>query len=106
MANTPGACPPGQAQSFDADVPDCVQACSAIYQAYVAAIAGRTRVVVRFNERWSEYSKPDADKLLTLYQTLYAQCPYAKAAGLPDLNPNLKVARGRPAKGVFRWSPW
>jgi hypothetical protein len=103
MANTPGACPPGQV--FDASTSDCVAACNALFQAYVAAVAGKTRVVVRFNERWTEYSKPDVPALLTLYQTLYAQCPAAKAAGLPDLNPNLKVQRGRPARGHFRWSP-
>lgn len=102
MPNTPGACPPG-AVSINADVPDCVAQCSAIYQAYVTAIAGKSRVVVRFNDRWSEYARPDAPALLTLYQTLYAQCPGAKQAGLPDLNPNLKVQRGRPARGYTTW---
>lgn len=101
MANTPGACPPGQA--FNADIPDCVAQVSAIYQAYIAAVAGKSRVVVRFNDRWTEYAKPDIPALLTLYQTLYAQCPGAQAAGLPDLNPNMKVERGRPARGFFRW---
>ncbi|WP_216073873.1 hypothetical protein, partial [Acinetobacter baumannii] len=75
MANTPGACPPGQAQSFNADLPDCVAQVSAIYQAYVAVVAGKSRVVVRFNDRWTEYARPDAPALLMLYQTLYAQCP-------------------------------
>ena len=103
MANTPRACPPGQAQSFNADLPDCVAQVSAIYQAYVAVVAGKSRVVVRFNDRWTEYARPDAPALLMLYQTLYAQCPGAQAAGLPDLNPNLRVQRGRPARGHIRW---
>lgn len=98
---TPGACPPGQYDVQGAS--DCVTQLWALFNAYTAAVSGRTRVVVRFNDRWTEYSKPDAPALLTLYQTLFAQCPFAKSAGLPDLNPNLKVQRGRPAEGFFRW---
>lgn len=100
MVNTPGACPPGQ---FDASTTDCVTNLWALFQAYTAAVSGKARVVVRFNDRWSEYARPDAAALLTLYQTLYLQCPDAATAGLPNLNPNLKVQRGRPAKGFFRW---
>ncbi len=102
MANTPGACPPGSTQ-FDANTTDCVANLWALFQAYTATVTGKTRVVVRFNDRWSEYARPDAAALLTLYMTLRAQCPGAQAAGLPDLNPNLKVQRGRPATGYFRW---
>jgi hypothetical protein len=100
MVTTPGACPPGQ---FDACTVDCVTNLWALFQAYTAAVSGKTRVVVRFNDRWTEYGRPDAAALLQLYQSLYAQCPDAKAAGLPDLNPNLRVQRGRPATGFFRW---
>jgi hypothetical protein len=100
MAVTPGACPPGQ---FNADTMDCVSNLWALFNAYTATVSGKQRVVVRFNDRWSEYARPDAAALLSLYQTLYAQCPGAKQAGLPDLNPNLKVQRGRPARGFFTW---
>lgn len=103
MALTPGACPPGQ-QTFDTStVTDCVSTLSMIYQAYVACVAGKTRVVVRFNDRWSEYAKPDAASLLTLYMTLYQQCPNAAQSGLPNLNPGLKAQRGRPARGFYAW---
>lgn len=84
----------------------CVAKLSTLYEAYVAAVSGRTRVVVRFNDRWSEYARPDAEKLLQLYQTLYAQCPDAKAAGLPDLNPNMRVQRGPPARSMHSWRRW
>lgn len=98
---TPGACPPGR---YDVSgVNDCVAKCSMLYEAYIATVTGKNRTVVRFNDRWSEYAKPDAPALLTLYMTLYAQCPDAKRAGLPDLNPANKVQRGAPAKGFFRW---
>jgi hypothetical protein len=99
MVQTPGACPPG---SFDASTFDCVDNLRALFNAYMAAVAGKTRVVVRFNDRWSEYARPDAPALLMLYQTLYAQCPAAQHC-LPDLNPNLRVQRGRPATGIFTW---
>jgi hypothetical protein len=98
---TPGACPPGRYDVSAAT--DCVAKLSKLYEAYISCVTGTTRVVVRFNDRWSEYAKPDAPALLALYQTLYAQCPGAKAAGLPDLNPNLRVQRGAPAQGLFRW---
>ena len=101
MADTPGACPPGRYDVSAAT--DCVAKVAMLYEAYIAAVSGKTRVVVRFNERWSEYARPDAPALLALYQTLYAQCPDAQAAGLPDLNPNLKVQRGRPARGFSVW---
>lgn len=100
MVQTPGACPPG---GYDASTNDCVGNLRALLAAYQAAVSGRTRVVVRFNDRWSEYARPDVQALLTLYQTMYAQCPNARAAGLPDLNPNLKVRRGGPARGFFTW---
>lgn len=101
MANTPGACPPGQ---FDVQgATDCVSMLSTLYQAYIAAVAGKSRVVVRFNDRWSEYSKPDAPALLQLYTTLYAQCPAASMSGLPNLNPGLSAKRGRPSRGFFAW---
>lgn len=99
MANA--TCPPGRYDVSGAN--DCVAKCSMLYEAYVACVSGKTRVVVRFNDRWSEYAKPDADALLSLYQTLYTQCPGAQAAGLPNLNPNMKVQRGRPARGFFAW---
>jgi hypothetical protein len=98
---TPGACPPGRYDVSAAT--DCATKLSMLYEAYVQAVSGKSRVVVRFNERWTEYARPDAAALLTLYQTLYAQCPGAQACGLPDLNPNLKVQRGRPARGFFSW---
>lgn len=101
MANTPGACPPGR---YDVSgTVDCVARLGMLFEAYVSALTGKTRVVVRFNDRWSEYSRPDADKLLVLYMTMYQQCPAAKCAGLPDLNPANKVQRGSPARGMFRW---
>lgn len=100
---TPGACPPGQT-SFDVGAQlDCVAQVAMLYQAYIAAVTGKVRVIVRFNERWSEYARPNAPALLALYQTLYAQCPGAAQAGLPNLNPNLKVERGRPARGFYTW---
>jgi hypothetical protein len=101
MANTPGACPPGQ---FDVQgAPDCISTLQTLYAAYISAVSGKARTVVRFNDRWSEYSKPDAPGLLTLYMTLYAQCPGAQQAGLPNLNPGLAAKRGRPGRGFFAW---
>lgn len=102
MAMTPGACPPGQ-QTFDASGTDCLATLSTIYQAYIAAVAGKSRVVVRFNDRWSEYAKPDAGALLALYTTLYQQCPAAATSGLPNLNPGLTAKRGPPGRGYFAW---
>lgn len=101
MANTPGACPPGQ---FDVQgATDCVSMLQTLYAAYISAITGKTRTVVRFNDRWSEYSKADAPTLLATYTTLYAQCPGAQTSGLPNLNPGLSAKRGRPGRGFFAW---
>lgn len=77
----------------------CAEAASAIYQAYLVAISGNQRISVRFNERWTEYNKANADHLLQQYNTLYNQCPQAKLAGLPNLNPGLKARRGPPLRG-------
>lgn len=100
MAMTPGACPPGQ---FDTTGQDCVTTVTMIYNAYLTALTGKQRTVVRFNDRWTEYAKVDAPQLLTLYITLFAQCPGAQAAGLPNLNPGLAAKRGRPGRGFFAW---
>jgi hypothetical protein len=101
MAITPGACPPGR---YDVSgTTDCVAKLSMLYEAYITAVSGKSRVVVRFNDRWSEYAHPDAPALLTLYMTLYAQCPGAQQAGLPNLNPGLAAKRGRPGRGYFAW---
>lgn len=100
MAIPQSACPPG---SFDTTGQDCVGTLSTIYNAYLTALTGKQRTVVRFNDRWTEYTKVDAASLLTLYTTLFSQCPGAAAAGLPNLNPGLSAKRGRPGRGFFTW---
>lgn len=101
MATSP-ACPPG-AQRFDVRTSSCVDALADLFNAYMAIVAGANHIEVRYNERWVTYGKGNADALVTLYRTLYAQCPSAKAAGLPDLNPALKARRGPPVRGLSVW---
>ncbi len=104
MSNTQGACPPASNSTtiFDVrNVTSCVGMLQQLFQAYMAAVTGQRRIIVRFNERWSEYQKVNVGELLVTYQTLYAQCPGAAAAGLPNLNPNNKVRRGPPSRGGF-----
>lgn len=64
---------------------DCAATLRELLQAYANAVAGNRRVMVRFNERWTEYAKPNAPALLALYNTIYQQCPHASRAGLPDM---------------------
>ena len=105
MANVPGLCPPTTQTKFDvSSAVGCVAMLQQLFQAYVAVSTGTQRVVVRFGERWTEYNRPDAAKLLTLYQSIYVNCPAAAAAGMPDLNPNLRVKRGSPARNLVRRS--
>lgn len=77
----------------------CVMALQSLLNAYYTCLVGNQRVQVRFQERWTEYQKVDADKLREAYNTLYRQCPGAQAAGLPDLNPGLSARRGPPTRG-------
>lgn len=93
------ACPPKPAQTqFDMrNANDCVTMLRMLWQAYTACITGNQRILVRFNERWSEYQKANANEIREHYMLVYAQCPYAKDAGLPDLNPGAAVRRGAPS---------
>jgi hypothetical protein len=100
MANVPGLCPPTKQTSFDVNsATSCVAMCQQLFQAYVNQMSGTQRIVVRFGERWTEYNRANGADLLVLYMTLYTQCPAAAAAGLPNLNPNMSVKRGAPARG-------
>lgn len=85
------------------DSMSCIEQLRALYAAYLAAVTGQVRVITRFNDRWSEYARPEPKLIQELYMTLYVQCPAASAAGLPNLNPNSKVQRGAPARGVQSW---
>lgn len=75
--------------------------CQQLLQAYYTTISGNKPTTVRFNERWVEYSKANANDLRDNYMSLYAQCPAAKQAGLPNLNPANMVRRGAPARAGF-----
>lgn len=77
----------------------CVEALSELARAYYSILSGQSKVMVRFQERWVEYQKANAQQLLDAYNTLYRQCPGAQAAGLPDLNPGLVARRGPPMRG-------
>ena len=81
-------CPPQLAPTrFDLrSTADCAATLQELLQAYANAVAGSRRSLVRFNERWTEYAKPNAAELRQLYITLYSQCPAAARAGLPDLS--------------------
>jgi hypothetical protein len=105
MALTPGGCPPATEQTtFDVrDADSCIAMLQALLRAYITVVTGQRRVIVRFNDRWTEYQKSDASSLLAAYQTFYAQCPTAAAEGLPDLNPQKKVRRGPPGRGFHSW---
>jgi hypothetical protein len=94
-------CPPTAQTQFDVRNPaSCVQLCSLLLQAYYNVIAGQGRVTVRFQERWTEYQKGNVKELREQYMVLYTQCPAAKAAGLPNINPMNAVRRGAPARGL------
>lgn len=79
----------------------CVGMCEQLLQAYYNVISGNQRQLVRFNERWTEYGKANATELRDNYMLLYTQCPAAKQAGLPNLNPANMVRRGAPARAGF-----
>jgi hypothetical protein len=78
----------------------CVEALQSMAQAYYTILTGNQRVMVRFQERWTEYQKGNVKELVNAYTTLYNQCPGAAAAGLPNLNPGLASRRGAPARGL------
>lgn len=95
-------CPPTTQTQFDLrNTADCAATLQELLQAYANALAGNRRILVRFNERWTEYAKPNAAALLVLYNTIYRQCPAAATAGLPDLAPGKQVRRGPPSRGMF-----
>lgn len=99
VANT--NCVPTQQASFDLQsAASCYDTLQGILQAYTNLLAGNTRVVLRFGERWSEYQRGNADGLKQLYMTLYTQCPAAAQAGLPNLAAGSRVRRGPPAQGI------
>ena len=103
MARDPN-CPPVQAPqtAFDFRSPaTCAEMLQGLLKAYYGAISGTQRVTVRYKERWSEYSKANAELLRQEYCSLYRQCPYAVTAGLPDLSAQSRVLRGRPARPAF-----
>lgn len=102
MPRPSALCPPSQQTSFDMrNVADCRQMLGELYQAYVNLLSGHSRIVVRFNERWSEYQKSNTTELLTLYTTMYSQCPAAATSGLPNLNPGNRSKRGSPARSFL-----
>lgn len=104
MAMTQGACPPasGSTTVFDVrNAASCTEMLTQLFQAYMQAVTGQRRIIVRFHDRWSEYQKVNVSELLTVYQTLYTQCPAASTSGLPNLNPANKVRRGPPSRGFF-----
>ena len=97
------SCPPQSASQTVIDVrspTSCIDTLNQVLNAYYSVISGSQRVTVRFNERWAEYQKGNAEELRQLYMQLYAQCPNAAASGLPNLNPNLRARRGPPARGL------
>lgn len=75
--------------------------CRQLLQAYYNCIGGNQRIVVRYNERWVEYNKANAEQLRDNYTLLYTQCPAAKQAGLPNINPANIVRRGPAARAGF-----
>ena len=80
----------------------CLEQCKALYEAYMMVITGNKRVMVSYGEYSLQYSQANADSLLQAYNTHHAQCPEAKAAGLPDLDPGRRVRRGPPLHGTMR----
>lgn len=109
MSTCPPAAPPA---NYDVrNTANCVVMCQTLLAAYYQVISGNQTTVVRYNERWVEYNKANADSLRDNYMLLYNQCPSAKAAGLPDINPANKVRRGAPARAGFPFprmegGPW
>jgi hypothetical protein len=102
MALVNGLCPPTTETRFDINSEtSCVGMLTKLFQAYVNSATSTQRVVVRFGDRWTEYNRGSQDKLLNLYMVLWNQCPAGALAGLPDLNPNKAVRRGRPARNVY-----
>lgn len=69
----------------------------ALQNAYLALVAGNTRVRVRHNERWIEYDPGKSKALMDLINMIWSQCP--DTDGLLNLNPSLRVKRGGPAYG-------
>jgi hypothetical protein len=104
MSATPGLCPPTTQTSFDVrSAPSCAAMLQMLLQSYVNAMVGGRRVEVWLGDRKTYYQHTNLGDLLKLYQTLYAQCPQAALAGLPNLNPNLSVRRGPPGRSLNSW---
>lgn len=94
--------PPPQQTEYDLrNAADCKTFLQGLFQAYTALVTGQRRIIVRFQDRWTEYQKSNAAELQDLYRTVYATCP--DKSGLPDLNPNARMKRGAPARGFFHW---
>jgi hypothetical protein len=95
-------CPPVPVSPTQYDLrqtTNCIDILRSLMSAYYAALTGNQRVIVRFAERWTEYQRVNVEELRMQYQILYNQCPAAKSAGLPNLNPALQARRGAPTRG-------
>lgn len=72
----------------------CRQFIVDLTNAYTALCAGNTRVKVRFNDRWTEYSTGHQQALLQLLESAWSQC--GDTTGLLDVRPSSRTKRGRP----------
>lgn len=78
------------------NVDNCRDVVLALQKAYASLVAGNTRLKVRFNDRWTEYTPGKAKELLDLINTMRANCP--DAADTLQMSRAYRAKRGRPAR--------
>lgn len=92
------------AEKYDLDHNnECVSTLKGLLQAYTDVVTGNQTVEVRFNDRWTTYTKANVAALSELYRLLYTGCRGAEQAGLPSLNPGERSRRGAPTRGYWNF---
>lgn len=79
-----------------ADLENCREVVIELQKAYLSLLSGNTRMRVRFNDRWTEYTPGKAKELLDLINTVKSQCDDTE--GLLNVNRAYRAKRGRPAR--------
>lgn len=91
------AMPTEAAQNIDlSDVDNCRDVVLALQKAYLSLVAGNTRLRVRFNDRWTEYTPGKAKELADLIGSIRAGCP--DADDTLQISRAYRAKRGRPAR--------
>lgn len=89
--------PTAPVQNLDlSNVDNCRDVVLALQKAYASLVAGNTRLRVRFDVRWTEYTPGKAKELHDLIGSIRSTCP--DADDTLNMGRAYRAKRGRPAR--------